>query len=67
MKDKPFRLVQVQLLDPKTAEPIFKKSMWLGVWGKRRKEITGEEIYWAYRNRYDIEHFFKLIFYKLTF
>jgi hypothetical protein len=33
--------------------------MWLGVWGKRRKELTGEEIYWAYRNRYDIEHFFR--------
>lgn len=59
MKDKPFRLVRIQLLDAETGAPIFKKSMWLGVWGKRRKEITGEEIYWAYRNRYDIEHFFR--------
>lgn len=59
MKDKPFRLVRIQLLDAETGEPIFKKKMWLGVWGKRRKEITGEEVYWAYRNRYDIEHFFR--------
>ena len=59
MKDKPFRLICIQLLNPKTGLPIFKKKMWLGVWGKRRKEITGEEIYWAYRNRYDIEHFFR--------
>lgn len=59
MKDKPFRLVRIQLLDPQTGVPIFKKSMWLGVWGKRRKEISLEEIYWAYRNRYDIEHFFR--------
>jgi hypothetical protein len=59
MKDKPFRLVRIQLLDPETGVPIFKKSMWLGVWGKRRKELNLEEIYWAYRNRYDIEHFFR--------
>ncbi len=59
MKDKVFRLVQVRLLDAQTQKPIFEKPMWLGVWGKRRKEITGEEIYWAYRNRYDIEHFFR--------
>ena len=24
-----------------------------------KKNRTGEEIYWAYRNRYDIEHFFR--------
>ena len=59
MKDKPFRLIRIQLLDAQTNTPLFKKKMWLGVWGKRRKEINGEEIYWAYRNRYDIEHFFR--------
>jgi hypothetical protein len=59
MKDKPFRLIRIQLLDSEMGLPIFKKSMWLGVWGKRRKELTGEEIYWAYRNRYDTEHFFR--------
>lgn len=59
MKDKPFRLVRVRLLNPETEEPIFKKSMWLGVWGKERKELDAEEISWAYCNRYDIEHFFR--------
>jgi len=59
MKDKPFRLVRIQLLDAQTGQAIFKKSMWLGVWGKRRKELGAEEISWAYRNRYDIEHFFR--------
>ena len=59
MKDKPFSLVRIRLLDPETEAPIFKKNMWLGVWGKRRKELTLEEIYWSYRNRYDIEHFFR--------
>ncbi len=59
MKDKPFRLVRIRLLDPLTNQPLFKKSMWLCVWGARRMELSVEEIYWAYRNRYDIEHFFR--------
>jgi len=59
MKDKPFRLVRVRLLDPQTNQPIFKKCMWLCIWGERRMDLTAEEIYWAYRNRYDIEHFFR--------
>lgn len=59
MKDKPFRLVSIQLLDADTEKPIFKKRMWLGVWGDRRKELSAEEIYWAYRQRFDVEHFFR--------
>lgn len=59
MKDKPFRLVRIRLLDGQTGQALFKKSMWLGVWGDQRATITGEEIYWSYRNRYDIEHFFR--------
>lgn len=59
MKDKPFRLVQIQLLDARTQAPLFKNCMWLGVWGEARMELTGEEIFWCYRNRYDIEHFFR--------
>lgn len=59
MKDKPFRLVLIRLVDSKTGEPLFKKSMWLRVWGKRRMELSAEQIYWSYRNRYDIEHFFR--------
>ena len=59
MKDKPFRLVRVRLLDVISGETLFKKPMWLCVWGKRGQELTAEEIYWAYRNRYDIEHFFR--------
>lgn len=59
MKDKPFRLVKIRLLDSKTGLALFKKCMWLCVWGARRLELSAEEIYWAYRNRYDIEHFFR--------
>lgn len=59
MKDKPFRLVRIRLLDGKTGEPLYKRCMWLRVWGKRRMELNAEQIYWSYRNRYDIEHFFR--------
>lgn len=59
MKDKPFSLVRIRLVDAQSQQPLFQKDMWLGVWGKRRNELTGEEIYWAFRNRYDIEHFLR--------
>jgi len=59
MKDKPFRLVSVRLLDAQTNQPIFKRRMWLGVWGQRAGELTLEEIYWSYRQRFDIEHFLR--------
>jgi len=59
MKDKPFRLVRIRLLDAITGQALFKKCMWLCVWGVRRMDLRAEEIYWAYRNRYDIEHFFR--------
>lgn len=59
MKDKPFRLVNIKLKDPQTGEAIFKKQLWLAVCGKRRMELTGEEIFWSYRQRFDIEHFFR--------
>lgn len=59
MKDKPFRLVRIKLLDATTGLALFKKTMWLSVFGKERMKLSAEEIYWSYRNRYDIEHFFR--------
>ena len=59
MKDKPFRLLRIRYLDPQTNEPIFKSPLWLGLWGKAQEELTLEEAFWAYRNRFDLEHFFR--------
>ena len=59
MKNKPFRLVSIQLIDPLTNKPIFKRKMWLAIWGKKRMQLTLEQIYWSYRNRFDIEHYFR--------
>lgn len=59
MKDKPFRLISIQLIDPLTNKLIFKRKMWLAIWGKKRMQLTLEQIYWSYRNRFDIEHYFR--------
>lgn len=59
MKDKPFRLISVQLIDPLTNQPLFKRKMWLAIWGDKRMQLTLEQIYWSYHNRFDIEHYFR--------
>ena len=59
MKDKPFRLCSIQLMDAQTDQLLFKKPLLLAIWGKREKELSLEQIFWAYRTRFDIEHFFR--------
>jgi len=59
MYNKPFNLVSVQLTDILTGEPIYKKTLWLTVWGQRRDEITLRQIYESYRTRFDIEFLFR--------
>lgn len=53
----PFTLVKIRLLDENDNQ-VF-KTMWLMVVGKRRKELTLSQIFCSYKQRYDIEHFFK--------
>jgi len=59
MKDKQFRLCKIQLLDAQTKVVLFKKPLFLGIWGKAEKKLSLEEVFWAYRARFDIEHFFR--------
>jgi len=66
MWDKPFTLVRVQLLD-ENGHPIFKRPMWLIVIGKRRHELSLKNIWHAYRQRYDAEHFFRFGKQRLLF
>lgn len=66
MKDKdgmvmhvhPFRLVRVTGVDDK-GNPVYKRPLWLLVFGKRRGELALNEIVKAFMQRYDIEHFFR--------
>lgn len=59
MKGKTFRLCCIRLLDAQTGDVLFGRPLLLGIWGERAGELTLEEIFWAYRARFDIEHFFR--------
>jgi hypothetical protein len=55
MKDKPFNLFASQVIDSETGELLFKKPMFIAVFGQLRAEISTTQAYQKYRNRYDIE------------
>ena len=66
MWDKPFTLVRIRMLDD-TGKAVFRRSLWLVVMGTRRSELQLHEIWQAYRQRYDIEHFFRFGKQRLLF
>lgn len=58
MHQHPFTLVRIRMLDA-AGRPAFKRTIWLVVVGKRRHELSLLQVYQAYRQRYDLEHFFR--------
>lgn len=58
MWDKPFRLVRVRMFD-EDGNLAFKRPTWLIVVGKRRHELSLEEIWRSYQRRFDSGHFFR--------
>jgi hypothetical protein len=54
----PFTLVRIVMLD-QDEKPIYQHPLWLLVVGKRRHELSLEEIHQAYAQRSDLEHFFR--------
>jgi hypothetical protein len=59
MHPHPFTLVRARGVDA-AGQPIHKRAMWLLlVIGPRRAELSLVEIWEAYRQRYDLEHFFR--------
>ena len=57
--ENPFNLFQICVHDAKTKKKLFKRPLWLAVDGKRRNELSARTVYDSYRQRYDIEHFFR--------
>jgi len=55
MKDKPFNLIGVQVIDAQTGELVFQKPLFIGLFGKPKEQVTAQEAYQYYRQRYDIE------------
>jgi hypothetical protein len=52
------RLLRVRVYNT-IGELLFKRPMWLIVSGKKQSELSLTDIYHIYRQRFDIEHFFK--------
>ena len=58
MHQHPFTLVRIRYLN-ENGEPVFKHDLWLCVIGERREELTLLQIYEAYQQRFDMEHYFR--------
>lgn len=56
--ERPFRLIQI-CVHSGSGKLFFKKPLWLMVSGKKRLELSLKNIFDAYRQRFDIEHFFR--------
>jgi len=58
MHTHPFTLVRARVLNDQGL-PVFRRPLWLIVFGHRRKEMSLCAIWEAYGQRYDVEHFFR--------
>ena len=59
MHARPFDLARCTLFDAETGQALFKRPLWLLIMGQRRAELSLEQMYTAYRQRFDLEHFFR--------
>jgi len=59
VSDMPMRLVKIVYLRKDSQEPLFIKPLWLVIHGERRHELSLTDIFNAYRQRFDLEHFFR--------
>jgi len=58
MHQYPFTLVRALVLDQQ-GRPVFKRPLWLIVLGARRGELSLVDVWAAYGQRYDLEHYFR--------
>ena len=58
MHKHPFTVLRITVEDT-DSHPVFRKPMWLIIFGDRRDVITVKDAYDAYRQRFDAEHFFR--------
>ena len=54
----PFTLVRARVLDA-DGNPVFKRDMWMLAIGERWQELSLVDIWTAYSQRYDVEHFYR--------
>ena len=57
--EHPMTLIEITVCNSKTKEPLFKRPLWLSIYGERRSEISIEAVCDSYFQRFDLEHFFR--------
>lgn len=58
MHDCPLTLIRIDAFKP-NGKPLYRRPLWLIATGDRRREISIIDIWLAYAQRYDIEHYFR--------
>jgi hypothetical protein len=59
MHEHPFTLVRVVRYDAETGKQACRRPLWLIAVGGQRHQLTARDIYDAYGQRFDLEHFFR--------
>ena len=52
------KLTQIIVLN-EHQKPVFKKPLWLAIFGDKRLTLSAHECFTYYCDRYDIEHYFR--------
>jgi len=58
LSDYPMDVIKVEIYKS-NGELLFNRALWLIICGQRRHELSSVEIFKSYRQRFDIEHFFR--------
>ncbi|MBU1880075.1 MAG: transposase [Chloroflexi bacterium] len=58
MHQHPFTLIRAVIRD-EHGQPVFKRALWLIVLGEQRASLSLVDAWAAYRQRYDLEHYFR--------
>lgn len=59
MKDKPFDVLSVKVLDAADRKPVFDRPLFLAVSGKRKNLIESNDAQQQYRERFDVEPYYR--------
>lgn len=59
MKNKPIDVLRIQVLDEQSRQPVFDRPLFLAVSGKRKKKVDSALAQEQYRERYDVEPYYR--------
>ena len=65
MKDKPLDVLRIQVLDAQSRQAIFDRPLFVAVCGKRKNHIDSAMAQEQYRERYDVEPYYRFAKNKL--